>query len=165
MHHQYRYCRTLFCTFVRAGQEWCLQHINLLYIDQNIFFYHEVIELIFEKIVFRVQGASSKLWAFLLGTYWVSAVTYFVLVKQYKHMIHLRGKEQAHEKARPQQYVCLVRDIPAPPKHMSRAEQVDAFFRKLHPDTYESCTIVTNLSKVCGCSYLLCISCSPTSTG
>lgn len=63
-------------------------------------------------------------------------------------MIHLRGKEQSHEKARPEQYACLVRDIPQAPKHMDRNEQVDTFFKKLHPDTYETCMVVTNLNKV-----------------
>lgn len=94
------------------------------------------------------QEKTPKLWAFLLGTFWVSIVTYYVLVKNYKHMIHLRGKQQSHEKAGPQNYACLVRDIPSPPKNMRRAQQVDAFFRKLHPDTYDSCMIVTNLKKV-----------------
>ncbi|KAG0605251.1 hypothetical protein M758_9G043300 [Ceratodon purpureus] len=96
----------------------------------------------------NVEEGTTKLWAFLLGTYWVSCVTYYVLVKHYKKMIHLRGKEQAHEKATPQQFACLIRDIPAPPKHMSRAQQVNAFFRKIHPDTYETCLIVTNVKKL-----------------
>jgi len=95
-----------------------------------------------------MQEGTTKLWAFVVGTYWVSFVTYYVLVKNYKKMIHLRGKEQAHEQARPQQYACLVRDIPAPPKLITRTAQVNAFFRKIHPDTYESCIIVTNLKKV-----------------
>lgn len=63
-------------------------------------------------------------------------------------MISLRGKEQAHEKARPQQFACLVRDIPARPSRMTRREQVNTFFKKLHPDTYETCVIILNLKKV-----------------
>lgn len=94
------------------------------------------------------QEGTTKLWAFLLGTYWVSIVTYYTLIKHYKKMIHLRGKEQAHEKARPQQFACLVRDIPPRPSRMTRREQVNTFFKKLHPDTYETCVIVTNLEKV-----------------
>lgn len=94
------------------------------------------------------QEGTTKLWAFLVGTYWVSCVTYYVLAKHYKKMIRLRGKELAHDHARPQQFACLVRDIPPPPKRMTRAEQVNAFFRKIHPDTYETCAIVTNLKKV-----------------
>jgi hypothetical protein len=96
----------------------------------------------------RSQEQAKKLWAFLVGTYWVSIVTYVILVKHYKRMIRLRGKEQAHAHARPQQFACLVRDIPAPPKHMARREQVDAFFKKLHSDTYQTCMIVTNVKKV-----------------
>jgi hypothetical protein len=103
--------------------------------------------MVASNFIFDQEG-TSKLWAFLLGTYWVSVVTYYVLVKHYKKMIRLRGKEQAHEKAVPQQFSCLVRDIPAPPKHMSRAQQVHAFFRKIHPNSYESCMIVTNVKKV-----------------
>lgn len=96
----------------------------------------------------NVEEGTKKLWAFLVGTYWVSIMTYCVLVKHYKKMIHLRGKEQAHEKPAPQQFSCLVRDIPPKPKGMSRREQVNAFFRKIHPDTYENCLIVCNLKKL-----------------
>lgn len=101
-------------------------------------------------MVLVTQEGTKKLWAFLVGTYWVSIMTYCVLVKHYKKMIHLRGKEQAHEKPAPQQFSCLVRDIPPKPKGMSRREQVNAFFRKIHPDTYENCLIVCNLKKVEG---------------
>ncbi len=94
------------------------------------------------------QPGSSKLWAFLIGIYWVSFVTYYVLVKNYKHMIDLRTSEQAHEKACVQQFSCLVRDIPKPPRGMTRVQQVDTFFKKLHPDSYEKCMVVTNHKKV-----------------
>ncbi|KAG0579805.1 hypothetical protein M758_4G125800 [Ceratodon purpureus] len=96
----------------------------------------------------NVEEQTPKIWAFLVGTYWVSISTYVVLIKHYKKMIRLRGKEQAHESAKPQQFACLVRDIPAPPKHMSRREQVNTFFKKLHSDTYETCMIVTNVRKL-----------------
>lgn len=96
----------------------------------------------------NVEEGTAKLWAFLVGTYWVSFVTYFVLVKHYKKMIRLRGKEQAREKAAPQQFSCLIRDIPPPPKGMTRREQVNAFFRKIHPDTYMNCLIVCKLNKL-----------------
>ncbi|CAM6020246.1 unnamed protein product [Sphagnum balticum] len=96
----------------------------------------------------NVEPGSSKLWAFLIGIYWVSFVTYYVLVKNYKHMIDLRTSEQAHEKACPQQFSCLVRDIPKPPRGMTRVQQVDTFFKKLHPDSYEKCMVVTNHKKL-----------------
>lgn len=42
----------------------------------------------------------------------------------------------------------LVRDIPPFEKLETRTEQVDAFFRRVHPSSYETCMIMHNFDKV-----------------
>lgn len=101
----------------------------------------------FDKIAMgNIQNESARLWAFAIADYWLTIATLYVLWKSYKHVVLLRTQEQASPKARPEQYAVLVRDIP-PPATGSMEEEVDTFFRMLHPTTYESCIIVTNMAK------------------
>ncbi|KAL3675248.1 hypothetical protein R1sor_025196 [Riccia sorocarpa] len=95
----------------------------------------------------NVQNKSPRLWAFLIGGYWLSFVTYYILREAYKHVIELRAKDQSHVRAKPEQFTCVVRDIPPTAKEESREAQVDAFFKQVHPETYEKSLIVTGLSK------------------
>ncbi|CAM6086043.1 unnamed protein product [Calypogeia fissa] len=95
----------------------------------------------------NIKPKSQRIWAFLIGMYVVSFVTYYVLYKTYKHVIELRSEAQMATKAPPEQFACLVRDIPKLSKDETRSEQVDHFFRTVHPDTYEKATIVTKLNK------------------
>lgn len=96
----------------------------------------------------NIQEKSSRIWAFFIGVYWLSFVCYWVLRETYKHVVALRAGAQGDTKAKPEQFSCLVRDIPPRSKNESRTEQVDAFFRRVHPDTYEKSLIVTKLKKV-----------------
>lgn len=80
--------------------------------------------------------------------YVVSFVTYYVLNETYKHVIRLRAAAQEDVKANPEQFTCVIRDIPKLSKEETRGEQIDSFFRTTHPDSYEKALIVTKLDKV-----------------
>jgi len=87
------------------------------------------------------------LWPFLLATYWVSFVTFFVLWKAYKHASDLRAAAKAVPDVKPEDFAILVRDIPAP-KDQTMKEQVDSYFRTLHPDTFYKSMVVTDNKEV-----------------
>jgi hypothetical protein len=95
----------------------------------------------------NLPAASKKIWAFFAAAFWVSLVTYYVLLKTYKHILKLRVQLESSQTAEPQQYAALVRDIPKPGANETRTEQVDTFFRQLHPGTYEKCIIICKLKK------------------
>ncbi|KAI5057502.1 hypothetical protein GOP47_0027517 [Adiantum capillus-veneris] len=102
----------------------------------------------FDKVAMgNISQKSARLWAFAIADYWLTISTLFVLWKSYKHVVFLRTQDQASAKAKPEQFAVLVRDIPSPPAGRSIEEEVDTFFRKLHPTTYETCLIVTNMAK------------------
>ncbi|PKU69353.1 CSC1-like protein ERD4 [Dendrobium catenatum] len=92
----------------------------------------------------NVHAKSSRLWAFLLANYWVSFVTFYVLWKSYKHVSDLRAATRSSQAVRPEDYAVLVRDIPADLQGQSRKEQVDSYFRALHPDTFYKSMVVTD---------------------
>ncbi|KAK1279497.1 hypothetical protein QJS04_geneDACA017710 [Acorus gramineus] len=96
----------------------------------------------------NVQEKSSRLWAFLLGTYWVTLVTYFVLWKAYKHVSDLRASALSGPGVRPEQYTILVRDIPRAPEDQTRKEQVDSYFKALHPDSFYRSMVITDNKEV-----------------
>ena len=99
-------------------------------------------------MLYLLQDKSDRLWAYVIGAYWLTIATLYVLWKTYKHVVLLRTQDQSNSlTAKPEQYAVLVRDIPIPPVG-SIAEEVENYFRELHPGTYESCIIVTNMSKV-----------------
>ncbi|MCO5607709.1 hypothetical protein L7F22_061908 [Adiantum nelumboides] len=86
----------------------------------------------FDKVAMgNISQKSSRLWAFAIADYWLTISTITL--------------DQA-SKAKPEQFAILVRDIPSP-SGQSIEEKVDSFFRKLHPTTYETCIIVTNMAK------------------
>ena len=97
-----------------------------------------------------LQDGSKRLWAYVVGAYWLTIVTMHRLWKTYKHVVHLRIVDQSNpENIKPEQYAVLVRDIPAPlPGSGTMYEQVDKYFKALHPETYRACVIVTKMSKV-----------------
>lgn len=112
-----------------------------------------------------VQEKSHRLWAFLIGVYWVSFVTYFLLWKAYKHVSALRANALMSPQVKPEQFAILVRDIPAAPAGQHRKEQVDSYFKTVYPDTFYRSLVVTNnkevwfsiclfLSILCLCSLL-----------
>lgn len=84
----------------------------------------------------NLEPGSRKIWAFLLGVFWVSFVTYYVLWKSYRRIVYMRDRAQASGYARPQQYTALVRDMPKPVGKESRAQMVDSFFARVHPGAY-----------------------------
>lgn len=96
-----------------------------------------------------MQAKSSRLWAFLVATYWVSFVTYFLLWRGYKHVSELRADALMSPEVRPQQFAVLVRDLPDLPKGQSRKEQVDSYFKAIYPDTFYRSMVVTNNKEVC----------------
>jgi hypothetical protein len=96
----------------------------------------------------NVEPGSHKIWGYLLGMFWVSFVTYYVLLRSYRRIITLRIRRQASARARPEDFTVLVQDIPTPPAQQTQAEHVDSFFRALHPESYNRCIIVKDLRKL-----------------
>ncbi|XP_058098946.1 CSC1-like protein ERD4 [Magnolia sinica] len=92
----------------------------------------------------NVQLKSPRLWAFFLSTYWVTFVTMYVLWRAYKHCSDLRATALASPEAKPEQFAILVRDIPSVPEGQTRKEQVDSYFKNLHPETFYRSMVVTN---------------------
>jgi hypothetical protein len=95
----------------------------------------------------NIPNKSAKIWAFFLAAFWVSFVTFYVLWKSYKWVSTFRIQDQTSAKVKPEQFAVLVRDIPKPEVHQTRSEQVDSYFRKLHPGTYEKCLVACDISK------------------
>lgn len=95
-----------------------------------------------------LQEKSPRLWAFLIATYWVSFVTYFLLWKAYKHVSGLRAKALMSPEAKAEQFAVLVRDIPPPPEGQTIKEQVDSYFKSIYPETFYRSMVVTNNKEV-----------------
>uniref|UniRef100_A0A2N9G9G5 CSC1/OSCA1-like 7TM region domain-containing protein n=1 Tax=Fagus sylvatica TaxID=28930 RepID=A0A2N9G9G5_FAGSY len=97
----------------------------------------------------NVKSKSPRLWAFLLALYWVSFVTYYLLWKAYKHVSGLRADAlMSREVVRPEQFAILVRDIPPVPEGQTRKDQVDSYFKTIHPETFYRSMVVTNNKEV-----------------
>ncbi|XP_043808568.1 CSC1-like protein ERD4 isoform X2 [Manihot esculenta] len=96
----------------------------------------------------HVKEKSPRLWAFLIATYWVSFVTYFLLWKAYKHVSGLRAKALMSPEAKAEQFAVLVRDIPPPPEGQTIKEQVDSYFKSIYPETFYRSMVVTNNKEV-----------------
>ncbi|CAA7406884.1 unnamed protein product [Spirodela intermedia] len=92
----------------------------------------------------NIKEKSPRLWGFLLATYWVSFVTFYVLWRAYSHVSNLRATAKASSEVKPQDVALLVRDIPPVPKGQTRKEQVDDYFRNLHPDTFYRSMVITD---------------------
>ncbi|KAM5587572.1 CSC1-like protein ERD4 [Rosa sericea] len=96
----------------------------------------------------NVESKSPRLWAFLLGVYWVSFVTYILLWKAYKHVSDLRANALMSPDVKPEQFAVLVRDIPAVPEGLNRKDQVDSYFRAIYAETFYKSLIVTDNKEV-----------------
>ncbi|KAF8030753.1 hypothetical protein BT93_D0056 [Corymbia citriodora subsp. variegata] len=96
----------------------------------------------------NVAEKSSRLWAFLIATYWVSIVAYYLLWKAYKHVSALRATALMSPEVRAEQFAVLVRDIPPAPEGQTIKEQVDSYFKSIFPDTFYRSMIVTNNKEV-----------------
>ncbi|KAM3748737.1 hypothetical protein ACB098_05G131100 [Castanea mollissima] len=92
----------------------------------------------------NVKEKSSRLWAFMLATYWVSFVTYFLLWKAYKHVSGLRADALMSPEVRAEQFSILVRDIPPVPEGQTRKEQVDSYFKRIYPESFYRSMVVTD---------------------
>ncbi|KAJ0980475.1 hypothetical protein J5N97_008730 [Dioscorea zingiberensis] len=96
----------------------------------------------------NIQEKSPRLWACVLGTYWVSLVTFYVLWKAYNHVSNIRSAVKANPQATLEDFAVLVRDIPRAPKDQTIKDQVDSYFRALHPDTFYRSMVITDNKKV-----------------
>lgn len=94
------------------------------------------------------QEKSHRLWAFLIGIYWVSFVTYYMLWKAYKHVSELRAKALESPEVKPEQFAILIRDIPALPEGQTRKEQIDSYFRSIYSETFYRSMVVTDNKEV-----------------
>ncbi|KAJ9135816.1 hypothetical protein P3X46_032951 [Hevea brasiliensis] len=96
----------------------------------------------------HVKEKSPRLWAFLIATYWVSFVTYYMLWKAYIHVSGLRAKALMSPEVKAEQFAVLVRDIPPPPEGQTLKEQVDSYFKSIYPETFYRSMVVTNNKEV-----------------
>ncbi|XVE51668.1 hypothetical protein DITRI_Ditri02bG0059900 [Diplodiscus trichospermus] len=96
----------------------------------------------------NIQEKSSRLWAFLVATYWVSFVIYFLLWKAYKHVSALRANALMSPEVKPEQFAVLVRDLPDVTQGQTRKEQVDSYFKSIYPETFYRSMVVTNNKEV-----------------
>lgn len=96
----------------------------------------------------NVADKNSRLWAFLIATYWVSIVAYYLLWKAYKHVSALRVAALISPEVRAEQFAVLVRDIPPVPEAQTMKEQVDSYFKSIYPDAFYRSMIVTNNKEV-----------------
>ncbi|KAJ4977499.1 hypothetical protein NE237_002605 [Protea cynaroides] len=96
----------------------------------------------------HIERKSPRLWAYLIGTYWVSFVTFYILWKAYKHVSKLRAKALMSPPVKPEQFAVLVRDIPQLPQGKTRKQQVDSYFRTIHSETFYRSMVVTDNKKV-----------------
>ncbi|XP_077243829.1 CSC1-like protein ERD4 [Tasmannia lanceolata] len=92
----------------------------------------------------NIPEKSLRLWAFLIATYWVSFVAYYILWKAYKHVSDMRAAALEAPGQKPEQFTILVRDIPPAPKGQTIKEQVDSYFKALHPETFYRSMVVTD---------------------
>ncbi|GAB2279858.1 CSC1-like protein erd4 [Dionaea muscipula] len=96
----------------------------------------------------HVQAKSSRLWAFVIGVYWVSLVSYYLLWKAYKHVSDLRAAALISPELKAEQYAVLVRDVPPVPRGQTRKEQVDSYFSTIYPDKFYRSLVVTDNAEV-----------------
>eukprot|EP00243_Klebsormidium_subtile_P003337 TRINITY_DN16700_c0_g1_i1.p1 TRINITY_DN16700_c0_g1~~TRINITY_DN16700_c0_g1_i1.p1 ORF type:complete len:742 (-),score=286.06 TRINITY_DN16700_c0_g1_i1:415-2640(-) len=96
----------------------------------------------------NISKKSARLWCHAFACYFVAFTTYYFLWANYKKMSDLRALFLGGvTRAAPRQYAVLVTDIPNADAK-TRHSQVDSFFRKLHPGTYESATVISKYAKV-----------------
>ncbi|CAL5410195.1 unnamed protein product [Camellia sinensis] len=96
----------------------------------------------------HIKAGSSRFWAFLLATYWVSFVACNLLWKAYNHVSDLRAAALISPEVRTEKFAILVRDIPHPPEGQTRKEQVDSYFQTIYPDTFYRSMVVTDNKEV-----------------
>ncbi|XWS19896.1 hypothetical protein CRYUN_Cryun31cG0055700 [Craigia yunnanensis] len=96
----------------------------------------------------NIEEKSPRLWAFLIATYWVSVVTYFLSWKAYKHVSALRANALMSPEVKPEQFAVLVRDLPDVTQGQTRKEQVDSYFKSIYPDSFYRSMVVTNNKEV-----------------
>ncbi|WCJ33500.1 Early-responsive to dehydration stress protein (ERD4) [Euphorbia peplus] len=95
----------------------------------------------------NVEESSQRLWAFLIATYWVSFVTYWLLWKAYLHVSKMRANALMSPEVKPEQFAVIVRDIPDS-EGQTRKEQVDSYFKSIYPDTFYRSMVVTDNKEV-----------------
>lgn len=99
----------------------------------------------------NISKESDRLWAFAVGSYWLSFVVYICLIRATKKVTALCEREVGEgAPAQVQQYVLLVRDIPKGLPDVSLQEMVDGYFGWLHPTTFVKSVLVYKLGKVIG---------------
>ncbi|KAK4440204.1 CSC1-like protein ERD4 [Sesamum alatum] len=96
----------------------------------------------------HVEQKSPRLWAFVIATYWVSFVTYYLLWKAYKHVSDLRAAALMSPDVKNEQFAVVVRDIPPAPEGQTIKEQVDSYFKAIYPDTFYRSMVVTDNKQV-----------------
>ncbi|KAJ7969025.1 Early-responsive to dehydration stress protein (ERD4) [Quillaja saponaria] len=96
----------------------------------------------------NIRDKSPRLWAFLIATYWVSFVTYYLLWKAYKHVSWMRADALMSPEVKAEQFAVIVRDLPPVPEGQSRKEHINSYFKAIYPEAYYRSMVVTNNKEV-----------------
>ncbi|KAJ7969026.1 Early-responsive to dehydration stress protein (ERD4) [Quillaja saponaria] len=96
----------------------------------------------------NIGEKSPRLWVFLIATYWVSFVTYYLLWKAYKHVSLMRANALMSPEVKTGQFAVIVRDIPPAPEGQSRKEHIDSYFKAIYPEAYYRSMVVTKNKEV-----------------
>jgi hypothetical protein len=92
---------------------------------------------------------SARLWTHAIASYFVAFTAYYFLWANYKKISDLRARFLGGvTRAAPRQYAVLVTDIPPEVDAKNRHSQVDSFFRRLHPGSFESVQVISKFAKV-----------------
>lgn len=97
----------------------------------------------------NVKPESDRLWAGILGGYWIAIGCLFFLSRGYKKVVELRAKFFGGEDtpSSPEQYAALVQDIPKTDSEKV-PDLIDSFFTRIYGSHYLGASVVPKMNKV-----------------
>ncbi|GBG63700.1 hypothetical protein CBR_g39011 [Chara braunii] len=95
----------------------------------------------------NIKNGGTRLWAHVIGVYWVSFVVYYVLAKTYREVVNLRARSQSRAGDNVNQFAIVVTDIPGNAQGSKRAQQIDEFLLKTHGSSYASAFHVVHMGR------------------
>ncbi|OAY81991.1 CSC1-like protein [Ananas comosus] len=90
----------------------------------------------------NVGRGSNRLWVHFTCLCFILFYVSYLLHKEYKQILDLRIRHISYHRHRPDQFTVLVRGIPLCTEHEARGCNVDHFFSKHYPLTYQSYQII-----------------------
>ncbi|XP_055817976.1 CSC1-like protein At3g54510 isoform X1 [Solanum dulcamara] len=90
----------------------------------------------------NISRGSDRLWVHFSFLCFVSCYGMYLLYKEYNHIFIKRIQQICYRRREPEQFTILVREIPLCNEHKIRGCNVDHFFSKHHPYSYQSFEIL-----------------------